>query len=59
MGTVIEHCANQWTEHPQAKRTHDMRNAISKLILKGLLNRGTYTDGRTEMVWLTEKGKKQ
>ena len=59
MELVIEHCANQWTEHPQAKRTHDMRNAISKLILKGLLNRGTYTDGRTEMVWLTEKGKKQ
>ena len=57
MEIVVSNCASQWTEHPSAKRTHDMRSAITKLVLKGLLDRGTYVDGRKDMIWLTEKGK--
>ncbi len=55
MDTVIEQCCALWNEHPQAKRTHDMRRIIENLINKKLLGCGS-KDGLHEQIWITDKG---
>jgi hypothetical protein len=56
--TVIEQCCNLWTEHPSAKRTHDMREAIGNLVIKGLVGAGS-RGNLSDQVWITEIGMKE
>lgn len=55
MDTVIEQCCNLWTEHPSAKRSHDMRETIGNLVNKGFVgagSRGNFSD----QIWIADKG---
>jgi hypothetical protein len=56
MDTVIKQCCNLWTEHPSAKRTHDMGVTISSLVNKGLVGTGSM-NSFSDQVWITDKGK--
>ena len=56
MDKVIEQCCKLWTEHPSGKRSHDMREVIGNLVIKGLVgagSRGNFID----QIWITDKGK--
>jgi hypothetical protein len=55
MDIVIEQCCNLWTEHPSAKRTHDMRETIGNLVNKGLVGTGS-RGNLSDQVWITDKG---
>jgi hypothetical protein len=53
--TVINQCCNLWTEHPSAKRTHDMRVTIGNLVNKGMVGAGS-NGNFSEQIWITDKG---
>jgi hypothetical protein len=55
MDTVIEQCCNLWTEHPPAKRSHDMRETIGNLVNKGLVGAGS-RGNLSDQVWITDIG---
>ncbi|CAN1511675.1 AAA domain containing protein [Methylophilaceae bacterium] len=55
MDIVIEQSCNLWTEHPSAKRTHDMRETIGNLVNKGLVGTGS-RGNLSDQVWITDKG---
>ena len=55
MDKVIEQCCKLWTEHPSAKRSHDMREVIGNLVIKGLVGTGL-RGNLSDQVWITDKG---